>query len=469
MNNSLLKAYSYVPPVAQSWAATLRGWQLRRWRYGPETDQLVEQALARERWSESRWSGFRQDSLARLLDHAARHVPYYRDLWGARRRAGDRRPWDVLVNWPILEKETLRRDARVFVAEDCAFSSLFCDHTSGTTGTPLEIWRSRAGVRARYALFEARYRRWNGFTRHDRWAILGGQLVTPASRRRPPFWVWNAALRQLYLSSQHLAPGRAEVYFEAMKRYGVRYLWGYVSSLCVLAHEVLDRGLAGSGLEMVITNAEPLSDAQRKTIQAAFGCPVRETYGMVEFVAAAGECEHGALHAWPEVGELEVLVDESPAGPGSIGEFICTGFQNPEMPLIRYRVGDSGQTPTWQHACGCGRRLPVLRSLRGRSQDVVIAPDGRLVFWLNPVFYGQPVREAQIIQQSLDRIQVRYVPENGFDSLAQRTIHHRLIERLGPIQVDFEAAEWIRRGPNGKFQAVVSQLDDRKSLCANVE
>jgi len=469
MNKSLLKAYNCVPPVARSWVATLRGWQLRRWRYGPETDQLVEQALARESWSESRWSGFQQDLLARLLDHAARHVPYYRELWGARRRAGDRRPWDVLANWPLLEKETLRRNARAFVADDCAFSSLFRDQTSGTTGTPLEIWRSRAGVRARYALFEARYRRWNGFTRHDRWAILGGQLVTPTSRRRPPFWVWNAALRQLYLSSQHLAPGRAEVYLEAMKRYGVRYLWGYVSSLCMLAHEILERGLAVSGLEMVITNAEPLSDAQRKTIQAAFNCPVRETYGMVEFVAAASECEHGSLHAWPEVGELEVLVDESLAGPGSIGEFVCTGFQNPEMPLIRYRVGDSGQAPEWHHACGCGRHLPVLRSLRGRSSDVVIAPDGRRVFWLNPIFYGQPVREAQIIQQSLDRIQVRYVPESGFDVLAQQTIRHRLIERLGPIQVDFQAAAWIPRGPNGKFQAVVSRLEDHKSLCANAE
>jgi phenylacetate-CoA ligase len=237
----------------------------------------------------------------------------------------------------------------------------------------------------------------------------------------------------------------------------------------VLAHEVLERGLAVSGLDLVITNAEPLSDAQRKTIQSAFGCPVRETYGMVEFVAAASECEHGSLHAWPEVGQLEVLVDESPAGPGSIGEFVCTGFQNPEMPLIRYRVGDSGQAPDWRHACGCGRRLPVLRSLRGRTNDVVIAPDGRRVFWLNPVFHGQPVREAQIIQQSLDRIQVRYVPENGFDVLAQQTIRHRLIERLGPVQVDFEAAEWIPRGPNGKFQAVVSQLQDCKSLCANAE
>jgi hypothetical protein len=111
----------------------------------------------------------------------------------------------------------------------------------------------------------------------------------------------------------------------------------------------------------------------------------------------------------------------------------------------------------------------VLRSLRGRSSDVVIAPDGRRVFWLNPVFYGQPVREAQIIQHSLDRIQVRYVPESGFDVLARQTIRHRLIERLGPIQVDFQAAEWIPRGPNGKFQAVVSRLDDPKSLCANAE
>src|SRR5207249_10246507 len=65
---------------------------------------------------------------------------------------------------------------------------------------------SRLTVETLYALSVTRTREWHGVSRSDRWAMLGGQLVVATERRRPPFWVWNAALRQLYMSSYHLAP-----------------------------------------------------------------------------------------------------------------------------------------------------------------------------------------------------------------------------------------------------------------------
>ena len=71
---------------------------------------------------------------------------------------------------------------------------MYYEHTSGTTGKPLHLWHSRETLKAWYALTEARMRRWYGIERGDRWAILGGQLVAPVTRNRPPYWVWNLSL-----------------------------------------------------------------------------------------------------------------------------------------------------------------------------------------------------------------------------------------------------------------------------------
>lgn len=449
MSPSTLRIYHRLPPPLRSVAATLHGWRLRRWRYGPETERLVEEALERESWSADRWRAWRQERLARVLDRAAKKVPYYRRLWEERRRRGDRSSWEILGHWPILEKEELRRQPEAFVAEDRDIRRMYEEHTSGTTGTPLKLWWSRQTVRAWYALFEARCRRWHGVSRADRWAILGGQLVTPVSQRRPPFWVWNAALNQLYMSAYHLAPDLIPYYLEALERYRVRYLWGYTSALNALAQEALRRGWRAPELRVALTNAEPVFDYQRRAIEQAFGCPVRETYGMAEIVAAASECEHGRLHEWPEVGWVEV-VD---------GELICTGLLNEDMPLVRYRVGDRARWGGEEARCACGRNLPVVEGIEGRCDDVVVMADGRSAGRLDPVLKADlPVREVQFVQEASDHIRALVVPADGFGAKVAERLVQRLQDRLGQVTVELELVDSIPRGPNGKFRAVVNRM-----------
>src|SRR5689334_6579950 len=152
--------------------ASARGWQLQSWRYGPETERLVAEAFERERWSLDRWRDWQEERLAFVLHRAATQIPYYREQWAARRRAGDHASWEVLENWPVLEKDPLRQQGRAFVADDCDVRQMFHDHTSGTSGKSLDLWYRRETVREWYALFEARWRRWYGVTMRDRWGIL---------------------------------------------------------------------------------------------------------------------------------------------------------------------------------------------------------------------------------------------------------------------------------------------------------
>lgn len=455
-----LRFYHRMPYSARVVAASARGRRLSRWRYGPESERLVAEALERDWWRPERWKAWQEERLALVLHRAATRVPYYRDQWDARRRAGDRASWEALENWPVLRKDELRLQPQAFVADDCNPEAMFYEHTSGTTGKPLHIWLSRETVRAWFAIFEARARRWYGVSRHDRWAILGGQLVAPVEQERPPFWVWNIALNQLYLSAYHLSASNIAAYLSSMQAHAVTYLLGYPSGLYRLAQAAEEQGLAATPLKVAIGNAEPLYDHQRETISRVFGCPVRETYGMAEIAAAASDCEHGRLHLWPDTGLTEILDDavDAPVAPGKAGRVVSTGLLNADMPLIRY---DTGDRAAWagDQACACGRALPVLRRLEGRSDDVVVTRDGRHIGRLDPVFKADlPIREAQIIQEDLDHLRVLYVPTDAYTPADGDALVRRIHARVGDMDVTLEPVAEIPRTANGKFRAVISKV-----------
>jgi len=460
MSDRLLQLYHAMPQPVRTVAATLKGLRLRWWRYGPGTEALVGAALEREHWSAGRMKDWQDERLAFLLHRAETQVPWYREHWAERRRRGDRASSELLEHWPLLTKDALRANPQAFIADDRQVGRLFEVNTSGTTGKPMRVWRSREVSGAYYALLEARFRHWHGVSWHDNWAVLGGQAVVRPDAEGPPFWVRNRALHQLYLSANHVSARNAPAYAAALARYDVNHLVAYASSATELARQCLAAGVRYDGLKVVITNAEPLLPDQREAIHNAFGAPARETYGMVEIVAGASECPSGTLHYWPELGRVDVLQDHSdePVSSGTTGRLVCTGLVNTDMPLIRYLVGDRGSMPAVSPACPCGRTLPVLGPIEGRSNDMLIAPDGRRVFWLNPVFYGLPVQEAQIVQERLDRITVRYVPSPEFTAESAATVISRLHTRMGEVQVVLDPVAAIPRGPNGKFQAVVCRV-----------
>ncbi len=463
-----LSIYHRLPPSSRSVVASMRGYYLGWWRYDKDTEKLVEQALERDHWTETQWDKWRQERLSLILHRAATRVPYYRDAWAKRRQKGDRSSYEYLENWPVLEKQTLRECGIKFVADDRNPKKMYRDHTSGTTGTSLDLWMTRDTVKDWYALSEARWRRWYGVSKKDRWAILGGQLVTPVQQEKPPFWVWNAGLNQLYMSAYHLAPDYMKYYVQALKENRISYLVGYTSALYSLAQAVKNEGRNDVKMDVVITNAEPLYDHQRELISDAFGCPVRETYGMAEIAAAASECTCGNLHQWPEAGVIE-QGENNRNGDGESAEFICTGLVNPDMPLIRYRVGDSGMLS--DETCGCGRTLPLIKKIEGRNDDLLYTADGRRIGRLDPVFkdaFG--IAEAQINQTSLREITVKYVPAFSFERAVELTIADRIHERMGDVQVSFERVSKIPRTASGKFRAVICDLStEERALFASTE
>lgn len=457
-----MNCFYVLPPALQSFAASARGYNLRGWRYGPETEQLVNEALERESWSAIKWKEWQDERLAEMLEWSGRTVPYYRSIWDRRRRNGDRRSVSDLTNWPVLDKHTVRSHAAGFLAEGYR-GRLLRESTSGTTGTPLTLSFSLEAVRAWYALFEARWRRWNGVSFNDHWAIFGGRTIAPPGKSSPPYWVWNHAFKQLYCSSYHISASTVEVFAQALKEYEVRYLYGYASALYSLSRLALEQSVRLPKMSAVISNAEPLYSHQREIIGRAFDSPVKDTYGQSESVCGASECAHGVMHLWPDAGVTEVVGDGIGGRAASAGRIVCTTLLNKAMPLIRYQVGDWGQLSQDFSQCACGRTLPQLLSIEGREDDLLVTTDGRLVGRLDPVFKADlRVREAQIIQEDLDKVRVLVVPEEGFGENDRKMISRGLLDRLGDVTVHFELVPEIPRTSNGKFKTVISKIDRRR-------
>ncbi|HKO98111.1 MAG TPA: hypothetical protein VJU86_14030 [Pyrinomonadaceae bacterium] len=459
MSAALLNIYHRLPAWMRSSAVRLHGLHLRSWRFGPETPKLMQEAEERDHWTHAQWEEWRQERLSSVLHRAATRVPYYRELWAERRRQGDLSSWTELENWPILDKEAVRSRPRDFVADDCDPKRMFYGHTSGTTGTPIDLWRSRTTMRTLYALSASRTRGWHGVENNDRWAKLGGQVVTPGHQKEPPFWVWNGALNQLYMSTYHLAPNLIGHYLDALVAHRIEYLFGYTSSVFALAQEMVRLKRTDIKLKVVITEAEPLFQHQRRVIEEAFQCSVRETYGMGEQVTAGSECGSGTLHQWPEIGHVEVLGKGGMVGDGEFGELVCTSLLNSDMPLIRYRVGDRGRLLV-DSPCDCGRGLPAIEVVEAGSYDLLITQDGRRILGLEDVFFNTPIREAQIVQERLDLIRARYVPAAGFTAESARSIVKAVQARMKGVEVILEPVGEIPRAANGKFWLQVCNVPD---------
>jgi len=396
-----------------------------------------------------------------LLTHAFEKVPYYRGL--SRKQGVAAHQVDLknlAVRMPVLPKQKLRRDSQEFVSE-APLSHPVTIHTSGTSGSPLSVRTSREAVQSNYAFF-ARYLGWHGVHPRDHGATFAGRLIVPQRQKRPPFWRHNRAMDTLLLSSYHLAKQWLPAYVEALGQFQPHFIDAYPSAIATVA-AFMNAGLGAVPNHItprvIITSSETLQATQRDEIETAFGCKVRDHYGCAEMAALITECEHGSYNVNPEFGIVEILrEDGSPCAPGEPGELCCTGFLNHRMPLIRYLIGDRATLSP--RDCACGRAFPVIEQLLGRSDDIIVAPDGRQVGRLDPAFKGSDaIVEAQIIQHALDEVEVLVVAGAAFDDTASRRLRADLQHRLSSLmKIRIRTVDAIPRERNGKFRAVVSRI-----------
>lgn len=449
------RIYSILPHFFKELALQYYAERLMKFRRGEESSEYIKQAAERETWDRETWEKYQQAELEKILYRAVHQVPYYREYW--KKRGYPNNEWKVLKNWPILTKQELRKNNKLFLADDCDASKMYTEYTSGTSGTPIAVWWSKETTMEFYAMFERRIRNLNNVNWDQRYIMLGGRMIIPTSQKKAPYWINNKKMHQLYMSSYHISDATIKEYADAMLKFNPRFMFGYASSMYSLAYFANKHNIKLPKLECAINNAEPLLSHQRELIEKMFQTRIVNTYGMSEIVAGACTIGEDDLVLWPEIGIIEVLNFKSnqPVEYGESGRFILTSLFNKDMPLIRYDVGDSGAV----EPCNGHIKYLKITELTGRIDDLIILEDGTRIGRLDPVFKDNfNIKEAQIIQNSHTDFTVKIVPEKNYTDKNQHSIEESLKERIGNCQIKFEYVKSIPRTNTGKFKAVISHV-----------
>ena len=466
MNPYLASVYAACPVFLQN--AILTGYSavLDRERYGGRYREYAD-LMEKYQWlRKGAIAAYQEERLKEILRHAYDTVPYYRRLFDDRGlKPSDVKKQADLVKLPLLTKDDIRRNFKELISSRFAPGALKYGHTSGTTGSPLEVGYDASIIHATYAALDRQYR-WAGCRLEhgvdgDRIAVARGNVIVPLNRRKPPFWRYNRYHNQLLLSSFHMSKENLPHYLQEMKTYGAQVLDGYPSTLYVLAKH-LKNTASHFPLKAVISSSETLYDFQRETIEQSFQCRVFDYYAVAERVVFATECDaHAGHHLAMEYGITEIVDGVgNPVPDGTTGRLVGTTLHNLGMPLIRYVTNDV--TAIRPADCACGRGLQQMDDVTTKAEDTLTLKDRRLI---SPSVLTHPfkplnsIEESQIIQKDYDRIVVKIVRRQDYTDRDTQHLVRELKSRVGEdTRIEIEFVEALPRTAAGKFRWVISEV-----------
>lgn len=362
-----------------------------------------------------------------------------------------------LARLPTMDKRDARDNVEQLVWRDVP-GGVFPYTTGGSSGEPLIFYFGRER-QAADAAGRLRARRWWGVAPGAREVYLWGAPVE-LNRTDRIKAARDRLVNQLLLNAFAMSPARMDDYLDAIGRWNPQAIYGYASSLALLAAHAEARGAKPRvpALRVVSSTGEPLFPHQRELIMRVFGVPVSVEYGARDAGLMALESPDGVLLQMSETHVIEVLDDAG--DPADEGEAVITSLVSAAQPFIRYRTGDvvrrSGRADPG------GRSLDVLDAVVGRQTDFVVAADGRIMHALALIYVLRAipgVAQFKLIQHAVERLEVQVVPDARWDEAAGVAVVQGLRARLGlDVAVDLRLLETISPEASGKHRYVVSHV-----------
>lgn len=401
------------------------------------------------------------EKLRRLLEVAHAHCPWHR----SRMDAAGLSPSNLgsladLARLPTMDKQDAALNRENLVWQGVP-GGTFKYNTGGSSGQPL-IFHFGRTRQASDAAGRMRARRWWGVEVGEPEAYLWGAPV----ELNKTDWVKTVRdrlINQLVLNAFAMSPERMDAYLDALEAFKPRCIYGYASSLALLAAHARERGRRPRlpKLKVVCTTGEPLYSHQRELIGAVFGVPVANEFGSRDIGFTAHETPQGQILLMSESILLEVL-DEAgqPVAPGEMGEAVMTGLCSEAQPFIRYRTGDMLRMST--EADRAGRGLHVIAEVLGRSTDFLVREDGTIMHALAGIYVLRAIEglaEFKLIQHSVTDLEILAVANARWSDAAVLAIKSGLRKRMGEsMKIAVKLVEAIPPEASGKHRYVVSHV-----------
>jgi phenylacetate-CoA ligase len=436
---------------------------------GRPTYRVLRELEASQWWPVEELSRFQERKLRALLVHAwdrcAGHRQRLADA-GLARADLERFYIADLAALPLMDKSAICGDLNNLVDRQVP-GGAFRYTTGGSSGQPLVFYFDRRR-QAHDQAARMRTHAWFGVRPGEREVYIWGAPVELSKQDRMKV-LRDRLTNQLLLSAFDMSAESMVDYLDRISRFRPACLFGYPSSLALLAEFTRERGRSARlpDLKAVFVTGEKLYPHQRRLLEETFGASVADCFGARDAGFLGHECPAGSMHLTAESVVVEAIdASGRPAAVGELGEFVVTHLENYALPFVRYRTGDMGRLGA--RVCPCGRGLPLMQVAEGRSTDFLVRPDGAVVHALAVIYTLRElpgVRAFKVHQRSVGEVVVwvvrgaDYAPED--DARIAREIRRRLGES---VRVEVVAAESLSPERSGKFRYVTSDVDWRRPI-----
>lgn len=428
--------------------------------YGHTKDLEKSQFLPKHKIEE-----LQVERLKALLSHAYTTTTYYKRLFDDIEFVPEKlTTLDEIKRIPFLTKNIIRENCHPLLSSDFPSDQCHSSETGGTTGVKMKFWRNNSCLSPKEA---ARYRfeKWAGWDFGQRtglvWTAQQDYVGHSSTKARIKNELYE---RQVVLPAVILDDDIINKYLRLLTQKKPTIIRAFSSPMFEVAQVALKQNLQFPSIKGIVSTGEPLYRHQRKLIEKAFRCKVFDSYRCREVGPIAQECEmQNGLHINSECLLVEVVEPEQGGYyEDGIGEIVVTDLLNFGMPFIRYKMGDMGKLSSRQ--CACGRGLPILDQISGRSADNLRTIDGKLITAGSLVLYlvdeaPGPLGQVQIIQDKTDHLLIRMTPEpSPTDQI--KNYQRQTVKRLfgNNMNISFEIVDKISRGKSGKYQFAKYQV-----------
>lgn len=403
--------------------------------------------------------------LSILLSYAKRHVPYYQSMLQNVDAPSDKDQLNIDI-WrriPILKREDVQQAGKSLFSTQIPreHGKVMEISTSGSTGRTIKV----AGTSITNFF-------WQAFTLRDHYwhqrRIRGKQatikLLPKSAGHKQSYNGWGPSTDMVYrtgTSSALSIKSSIDEQIDWLFNEDPDYLLSYPSNIAAIAKELARSGRPLNSLKEVRTLGETVTPHVRDLCRNILGVPLVDMYSCQEAGYLALQCpKHEHYHVQAENVFLEILdAQDQPVEPGKIGRVVITALHNFATPLIRYDTGDYAELGS---SCDCGRGLPVLKRIMGRTRNLITYPDGSKAW---PVLGSDDyddvatIKQFQFIQHSLNDLEVKLVCESAltFEQESQlKAIIHKSLRH--PFKLEFQYCSEIPRSEGGKFEDFISLL-----------
>ncbi len=424
--------------------------------------ELATRRFAREieqtQWfSHSELQDWQLERVKRLVQHAYEHVPYYRERYQHEDiHPEDIKSWEDFQALPFLTKEDVSAHKDKLLTPNFE-GKLYPNETGGSTGQPMQFWVEDSFWRWNVAL-RNRGRGWYGVQPGDKMALVWG------APRDMPEWSWRRRwrariMRHRVLNAFSMTEEKMQEFADMLVRWQPAIFKAYASALALFAEFLRRRGIKEIRPRLIETTAEKVTGPQRQLFEQVFRCPVADCYSSRELATIAYQCEAGGFHVC-ETRHLEIIVNGQVVRPGQLGEIVITSLHQFAMPFIRYKIGDMGiYEPS---LCSCGRGLPILKEIVGRTHDYLVTTDGQFVhgeFFAYTFRVKSEVVRYQVYQPDRSHLDIRIVCNQLVNDDWLNRVRAEIQARFGEsTRISLRVVDRIELTPAGKHRYIVSDV-----------